>query len=89
MARELRELAGYLVLSLLLVGSAEFAVAIFDVPRLWALIVAFTLGYTVVAVVKWRSRTEHAPPVDEVRPDSPSTKDSRSKASSHDAPPRY
>ena len=85
MARELRELAGYLVLSLLLVGSAELAVATLGAPRFWALTVAFTLGYTVVAVVKWRSRTEHAPPADAVRSGSSSTNDPNSAASAHDA----
>lgn len=67
MARELRELAGYFLLSLLLIGSAELAVAFLAVPRLWALLITFTVGYAVVAVVKWRSRTEHTAPEDDVR----------------------
>ena len=87
MAREIRELAGYLVLSLLLVGLAELAVAALDVPRLWALIATFTMGYAVVAVVKWRSRTEHTPPADAVQSEPPSTSSSSSEASGSDARP--
>lgn len=86
MAREIRELAGYLALSLLLVGAAELAVATLDVPRLWALIATFTLGYATVAVVKWRLRTENASSANAVRPETPRTNDASSEAGAHDAP---
>lgn len=88
MAREIRGLAGYLALSLLLVGSAELAVATLDVPRLWALVVTFTLGYSIVAVVKWRLRTENVSRTDAARPESPSTNDASSEAGAHDARPQ-
>lgn len=70
MAREIRDLVGYLLLSILLVGSAELIVATLGTPRLWALLFTFIIGYSVVAIVKWRSRTEHTATNDHARADS-------------------
>lgn len=84
-ARELRSLVGYFALSLLLIGVAELAVAAFDIPRLWALMAAFILGYAIVAAVKWRSHTEPTPPSNVDQPDAQSTSSPGSEVDARDA----
>ncbi|MGP5008246.1 hypothetical protein ACTXJK_15245 [Brachybacterium tyrofermentans] len=64
MARELRSLLGYLALPLLLIGVAELAVVLLDVPRLWALLASFTLGYVIFGMVRSRVRATRSTTAD-------------------------
>lgn len=85
MAREFRNLASYLVLSLFLIGAAELAVAVLDTPRLWALMATFTLGYAILAVVKWRVHARRTPSSDADQPEAQATSNAGSEAGARDS----
>ncbi|GAA1320375.1 hypothetical protein GCM10009591_38830 [Brachybacterium tyrofermentans] len=89
MFHEIRNLLGYLLLSLALIIIAEVVVSTFGTPRLWALMATFTLGYLILAVVKWhrRAATPAPPHADRTGSKDMSSPDAEKRSSTvhHDA----